>query len=305
MARKAISAESLGLKNSDQKVPQIVATPLDASCVPRLNVEIVSDKVVVLDASKAAEYIDLPIFPGERIVQDDWVQRLYDEMRKGTFNEKLVVLSTAVLDGVTYKVNGQHTSWAIVYMPPNYSIDVREIRYKVKDKTQLKLVYSTYDRLNVRTDTHISKVILVDTPVMDGIPTTVLAPALGGLRLWLYAERREQDRVTPDQMATLVQKDYPELFRRVALCFQQHRQYARSLMPQGVMAALYATFDKLPTKADEFWTPVLAGTGLDSRSDARWRLRKLLLSIAESKAKARSDKVKVTREELFTLCCVA
>ena len=303
MAKK-ISAESLGLKNTDQHVPQVTTGQIDVSGVPKLNVDVISDEIVTLDIEKAGQYIDLPIFPGERQVSDAWVQTLYDEMRKGTFNERLVVLSTAVMDGVTFKINGQHTCWAIAYMPSGYSIQVREIKYRVKDKTQLKTVYSTYDRLNGRSDGHIGKVILTDMPVMEGIWPSVISKLLGGLKLYLF-NADEAKRVAIDQLTTLVQREHFDLFRKVAFSYQMHHSEARKLMLQPVVAAMYATFEKVPTKAEEFWTPVLYGTGLDSQTDARYKLRKLLLSINESRSKARTDKVQIPSEELFILSCVA
>ena len=139
---------------------------------------------------------------------------------------------------------------------------------------------------------------------MEGVWSSTLAKLLGGFRMWQFTGDM-QKRVKVDQLVVILQKEHFDLFRRVALAVQEHHASANSLMLQGVVAAMFATFDKLPTKADEFWRPVLGGIGLDSQLDARWRLRKLLSSIVESRVKARSDKVSLNKEALFVLCCVA
>lgn len=125
---KKITAESLGLRNLDTVVPQITTAMVeDAIAVPKLAAEVISEKKVTLNRAKALEYIDLPVFPGERQVVEGHVQFLHDEMRKGTFNERLVILSTGLMSSVTYKVNGQHTCWAMLFMPPSYSLQVTEL----------------------------------------------------------------------------------------------------------------------------------------------------------------------------------
>lgn len=267
-----------------------------------LHIDVLSDKKVTLDAKKAESYIDLPIFRGEREVTEAHVQTLFDEMRRGNFNPLLVVLSTAELDGVVYKINGQHTSWAVYYMDsvePGYSIMVRELRYKVDTPDQLRMLYSTYDRLMGRTDTHVTKVLTVDTPEMSGIPPSVIQRLVPGLKMWLFENNRERSRYKPEQVAALMRQHYSEVFRNVARFYQSHDEMHMRRAP--VIAAQFATFYKVAQKAEEFWGPISTGLDLSSKSDPRWRLRDLLMN---SSLNAGSSKDRTIDAESLFRCCI-
>ena len=288
------------------RVPSIDPNRVKVAGETKLNAEVIIDKTVTLDASKAQEYVDLPIFAGERTVRDHWVQHLVDEMKKGTFNHLLVILSTAEHKGVYYKINGQHTCWAVAFMPPGFSIRVREIRYRCKSEKQLKLLYSTYDRLMGRTDGHITTVHLVGTDVGEGIPTDLLGRLATGVKFWLMANP-EYRRVTPDQIAAVIFSKYPDLFRQVGVFITDvNRDASRFFKRQPVLAALFPTFEKVPTKAREFWHPVFTGLGLEKKTDARWQLRKWLLDTCLAKGTSgKSDQRSVTSEETYLICIVA
>lgn len=277
-ATKSLTAEQAGLVNNPgQYKPTVRTDLLKVQGSGKLHYEIVSDQTVVLDHARASRYIDLPIFPGEREVSDGQVQLLYDEMRKGTFNELLVILSTAVFSGVEYKINGQHTCWAVQFMSPGFALNVREIKYRVESEQQLKLLYSTYDRLKARTDAHCTKVILVGTPVMDGINVSLVSKLTSGLKFWYFDSDADRRRITPEQTAAIIQNDVPELWRHVALCVQPHASEHKHLLRHPVLAAMFATFDKVHTMAPDFWNPVATGIGLERKTDARLKLRDMLM----------------------------
>lgn len=303
--KKPVTAEMLGLHNNpDSKIPQIVRGNLDVPKIPRLNVEVLSDKSVLLDLTKAGEYIDLPVFAGEREVSDHHVQFLYDEMRVGNFNPSLVIIATAVMQGVVYKINGQHTCWAVAFMDSTekgYSIQVRELRYRATSKEQLKKLYSTFDRIKPRSDKHLVRVHLAESTTVEGIWANRIGTLVSGMRTWLYTTYSDRNRITPEQLAADVEKR-SALFSQVGLFTQPYHSGNPTSGRNAVLAACFATFDKVPTKAAEFWQPVFDGLGLDSKSDPRWKLRELLLSVSLRKAVTRATRVMDSEE--ITNCCL-
>ncbi len=296
---KQLDAEALHLtQNPEQFFPSIIVGGSDMSPLGKLKYEILSDKLVTLDRVKAGEYIDLPIFEGERNVVETHVQRLYDEMRRGMFNQLLVILSTAVLKGVKYKVNGQHTAWAVAYMPESFSLQVREIQYKVDSIEQLKLLYSTYDRLRPRSDAHATQVHLVGTDAAKDLWASMLNKYCAAFRFWYVESEKQRARLSPEQAAGIIQKEYQELFNRVGTFVQEfHPTDIARRMP--VIAAMFPTFQAVPTKAPEFWKPVLDGLDLNNKTDPRYQLRDFLMKLAN---RNQSGKRLYTAEDCFRIC---
>ena len=275
---RGMTVARAGLKNNvEQFIPQIIEKDLNVVNTPKLKYEILSDQMVTLDHQKAAEYIDLPVFDGEREVAPATVQELYDQMRRKTFNPNSTMLATVLYNGVTYKLNGQHTCWAMIYMILGYFLTIREIRYKVNSSEQVRLLYSTYDRGRPRTNGHISKVFLVNAPATEGLCPSNLHKLASGYKLWRSTGDEFRRRVTPEQISAMVSREHPELFHRVGTYLQVEHGQEPEARRVAVLGAMFATFDKLPTKAPEFWTPVLGGLGLSAKSDPRYRLRDVLL----------------------------
>jgi len=301
---KTLSADDVGLVNNPgQRKPTVKTELLTVPGSGKLKYEIVSDQSVSLDHTKAGLYIDLPIFPGEREVTDTQVQLLYDEMRKGTFNDLLVILSTAVFNGIEYKINGQHTCWAVQFMPGSFALNVREIKYRVDNEMQLKLLYSTYDRLKARTDGHLGKVQLVGTAVMEGISTSLISKLMSGLKFWYFQSESDRRRVSPEQMSAVVQNELPELWRSVGMCLQEYTSEHKHLTRFPVISAMFSTFDKVPTVAAEFWNPVGSGIGLERKTDPRLKLRDMLMQ-ASLKA-TQGGKDYVPPETMYRMCVQA
>ena len=297
------TAQDLGLVNNpNQHVPQIKTGALDINdiqSIGKLKFDVLSDKTVTLSTDKAAEYIDLPIFQGEREVSDTHVQFLYDEMRRGTFNPLLVMLSTALYENAVYKINGQHTCWAVINMPKTFSMQVREIRYRVTSKDQLKILYSTYDRLKARTDSHVAKVFLSDTAASEGIWSSNLSRLASGFAFWFIESPAIRTKTAPEQIASTIQYDHAELFRTVALFVQEHYQDKLALR-QPCIAAMFATFERVPTKAAEFWGPVLTGLDISTKTDPRKILRDTFDRV--STRISSSDRRYMNNEDLYRVC---
>jgi hypothetical protein len=299
---KRLTADEAGLvRNLNQRIPTVTADQVQVSGTEPLTYGVISDKTVTLDQALAARYIDLPVFEGEREVTDTHVQFLYDQMRRRLFNPLLVILSTAVYEGVEYKINGQHTCWAVQYMPAGFSIQVREIRYSVATPEQLRLLYSTYDRMRVRSDGHCTKVQLAGTAVMEGLHLRIVNQLVSSLKFWYFEASRDRNRVTPEQVAVVIQNEIPDLFRKVAQYAQTHQDF-KHVRRAPVLAAVFATYDKVPTIAPQFWEPVATGVDLTKATDPRLRLRDLLMQSATNKSYGQQSKDFVHPEAMYRIC---
>lgn len=272
----------------------------------KLNYQVLSDKVVVLDDEKASSYIELPVFKGERDITDSHVQRLFDEMSKGHFNPLLVILSSCEFQGVTYKINGQHTCWAKYYCS-GYEPQVREIKYRVETEEDLRQLYATYDRGMGRSDSHLTMVELANNPHLREIPNSVIKLVTSGMKYWSFPTTAARRRCSPQDVASLATDKHLNLF--LAICSfvrdniesSKDAQFARRV---AVIAAMFETFNKAQGPSADFWLPVLNGIGLDSKEDPRYQLRSFLLEVRVKSSSSRGVR-SVSDEEMYNHCVPA
>jgi hypothetical protein len=278
--------------------------------VPQFNpleYKVIKDKRVILDDEKAAAYIELPVFRGERLLVDANVQTLFDAIKNGTFNPLLVILSSCEFEGTVYKINGQHTCWAKYYCP-GYEPEVREIAYKVATEEQLKHLYASYDRGMARSNHHLTMVELSNVKAIQDIPISIVKFMAGALKFWLYKTIQDRRRVSPADVAGLIAGKHLQLFRTVCGFFQHaianDKSAASFMRKHAIGSAMLETFSKVPTVAPEFWRPVCDGIGLDSKIDARWQLRDFLQKIVINGSSSKTVRV-VSDETVYNHCVPA
>jgi hypothetical protein len=279
-------------------------TPPDAPETIKTSAKLISDERVVLDKDKAIEYLELTIFAGERQVNDKHVQYLLDEMVGVRFNWDLVTLCRCIFKGVEYKINGQHTCWAFAYLAdkkPSAKYTVRELVYEAKSEEQLKQLYASFDRGMVRTESHVTKVFLIGTDVAEGLPRELLGKAASGVSFWLFEKTTDRKRIGPQEITTLIQQQYADLFRRVVTFYKEY-QTEHFLRRQPVLAALFEIFAKSPAKAEEFWTPVVTGVGINDQEDPRLALRNHLMSTSLQKTTSFASKKVEDAETQYRTC---
>jgi hypothetical protein len=263
----------------------------------------ISDQMVPLTMQKAAEYVDLPVFRGERNVTDSWAQKLLDEMIRGNFNWDQVVIASCWLDTTRYKINGQHTCWARIDRPVDYNPTVREIVYRVEREDQLRHIYKTYDQGRGRSEQQVMKVTLMGLQLDSTIKIGVATKVAIGVRFLRFEDRQAYRRVRDDEMASIIAGILP-VFQAVCLFYQSidHSSHA-VMMRQPVAAAVVATFMKDVVDATAFWTDVAEGTNL-IKGEHRWLLHQYLQKTNLSPtAKTRTEVVQVARaEDMFRAC---
>lgn len=267
----------------------------------KLVYKVISDKEIILTDAVAAAYIELPIFRGERLIVDQHVQALYDEMARGAFNPLLVTLATAEFAGVTYKINGQHTCWA-KYFAEGYEPRVREIKFKVNTAEDLRQLYASFDRNLARTDRHVTLIELANDPNLKDISATVIKFMSTAMKFWLFADSARR-RCSPSDLAALIGSTHLDTFRSASMFYQKQalNQGCVFMRRGAVGAALLETFNKVPTKAPDFWQPVCDGIGLDSKTDPRWQLRAFLQEVKLRSSSTRGQR-SVTEEDMYNHC---
>jgi hypothetical protein len=266
------------------------------------------DYTTRLTIDRAVEYVQLPVFRGEREPGDEWAQYLLGEMVRGSFNWDLVILARCKLNGVEYKVNGQHTCWARLDVKLTNDPLVREIVYSVDTDEQLRRIYRTFDRVKIRSDPQLMQIELMGQDLDPEITKTWATLAASGLRLWKYENKESYRRARPEQISALVASpEIKPIFTVVCLFGQQHSGAAASaiIKRQAVVAAMLVTFTKDPAAAATFWADIADGTNL-VKGDPRWLLYNYLvrskLYMRSGVAHASSEHQVVNTEDMYRVC---
>jgi hypothetical protein len=264
------------------------------------------DRQVSLTIDHAAEYVQLPVFRGERDVSDAHAQFLLDEMTRKNFNWDLVTLARCEFQGQHYKINGQHTCWARIAARLAADPTVREIVYRVQDEGELRKIYRTFDRAKNRSDAHIMQVELLGKDIDPDISKAWASLVAAGVRMWRFGDIDTYKRVRPDQLATIIDgSDVKPIFTVVALFCQSRSKDSHTLIKrQPVIAAMMETFSRDTQAAITFWTDISEATNL-TKGDPRWMLynylKKSVLNIA-GRSPGSGDRQVVRTEDMYRVC---
>ena len=265
-----------------------------------LQYKLLEDRKVNLTKDRAFEFLELKTFEGERAVRDLHVQYLYDEFVAGRFMWHQANIASAVLNGETFRVNGQHTCWMRVNISEAHEpvkADVRELVYEVKDEEQLKALYSTFDRNAPRTVGHVSTVMLLGTEASTHIPHSYIKSLLAGFRLFESEDWRTTRR--PTELVESIKQKHAALFNVVGRFFADMYEYHTFVRRAGVVGAMFATFNRGVEKATKFWHPVFTGLDLEKLTDARYKLREFLSTHGHGIQRGKSA---VTAEQGYRVC---
>jgi hypothetical protein len=127
-----------------------------------------------------------------------------------------------------------------------------------------------------------------------------------GIKHWLF-EWKDRFMINANDIATLVADKHETLFRIVGLYIQQHYSEQSWLRRAGVVAALFATFDKAGGQAPLFWDPVITGLGLTDKADPRHVLHEFLSTHSQgiTNVAARRLRSITTSEDTYRICILA
>lgn len=269
-----------------QQEPAVKVKTVGTPVAESLRYRLISDEMINLTRSKAFEILEYDTFSGERPVREHHVQSLYNEWLAGRFLwHQAMVAFGVVLERKEnqnvphiYRLNGQHTCWMRVNIPkdkePKSPCKVRQLAYECQDMDGLREIYSVIDRNSPRTNSHITKVLLADASSCAGIPLSYFNHLISGMRLWLFEGQWDRKfKGNPQEMSALIQGKYKDLFHIVGIFFQTKYTEWPSIRRSGVVAALFATFQKAGGEAAEFWDKVCNGLGFETKTDPRYQLR--------------------------------
>lgn len=249
-------------------------------------------------------------FVADRPLRAYHVAKLASEMRNGHFIPEATTIMVADMDGVKYRMNGQHTATAVVQMSEEVEgfalKGVNLLTFSVENEAQLRALYARIDRGNARTNNDVSLSILFGTESFQGVSKLVLKLLPVGLALMKFEESTRYQFYSGEPAANDVQGEYLETSK--AICdfigrLNYRPDHHGHMFRGSVVAALYATFAVDQEDAEKFWQAVATGVGFESESEPAARLRQTLKSINISGgANLRGYKSVLNNEDVYRAC---
>lgn len=167
--------------------------------------------------------------------------------------------SYAVLDGVEYRVNGQHSSYALAQMngnmPANLVAHIDE--YAVKDESELVHLFRQFDaRKSGRSPVDVANAYASVVPGLQGINVDILKLGAEGINWGFSAVDRQPSKKADDRYIELTYPQNLDFLQGLGAIFTIKTPELRSL---PVIAAMYKTHFVDPEKSAEFWASVARG----------------------------------------------
>lgn len=287
--------------------------PIDVSDLGE-GIKQTGEEKVELTHALATEVLGYGEFIGERPLRDNHVANLGDCMRRGTFHWEWVMLVIARCGehhhktpaGKPIRINWQHTCWARLEMAEKMRTPVRIMRYRCETENDLRQLYASCDRGAVRTRGNVIQSYLAGHPDFAGMKSHCLKLIPSGFALWHWETEGQRKQHDGDAQSYLLLTEFNDVANKVGQFLNHYKPSEfRHLMRSPVVAAMFATFAKVPTIAPQFWEAVANGVGFGSAEDPRLKLRNFCMNNSVGHGMGSKANLNPVDVESYYKCCIA
>lgn len=247
----------------------------------------------------------------DRPLDENHVIHLAREMVGKTFLWEQVTLVLGELEGREYRLNGQHTCWAVLYadeqgLPKETRRPVQQHRYACSTMGDMRRLYASLDAAKPRSQGDKIAALLAGTEDFPGYKRGHLTLLSQGLALWKWSTGTSRGLHRASERAYLLLKDHHKVALAAGQIMRESKPVDfRHLKRAATMAAMLASFEKAPNVAADFWRSVRDGVGLADKEDPRLVLRNWLMTVNMSgshSAILSSQAKTVGQEEMYRAC---
>lgn len=264
-------------------------------------------ETMLANSKLVEEFVNMEPAPYDRPLSERRMM-VYERLLKMNAFRPVVWASAVCHEtNMTYRVNGKHTSTLLSRLPELPKFHVTVERYSCETLADVAALYGTFDsNLSNRNSTDINASFAAAVPEFAGIPMRIINLAVASvsyhkwndteLRKVPHAERAEQllDHIgfvkwLREIVSTVDTKD------RNSLC--------KHLVRTSVVSAMFATYDRGPVIAKQFWTAVRDESAAD-RNDATRTLARFLVRavIGGNRGKGGGERNVVSLREMYVKC---
>lgn len=301
-------AKATAVEEDDIEEPEIDQSVIDQKIQRQISAKVVFDKKIDFTKDVARQFIEMPEFTGERPLRDGHVESLCKHAKDGTFLMEQASLIDCVCkydSSTVRRLNGHHTCWMRHFMPDNWAPPkIRHLRYEVSSEEDFRKLYSLQDRGAARSTAHVAQARLYQVEQYKGLTKKAIKHTKDGLVYWLWGnDKTERGRHKIDEIVDLMETgQYYPICHDVASFINDLNASEYFMKRACVIGAVFATFNKAKADANQFWTSVRTGVGIDDPHDPRKTLRDYLCRMRVIGANSYNRASMVPGETMFRAC---
>lgn len=227
-------------------------------------------QTVKVDKALAERFAKMEPAGGDRQIKAWRVKSYQTAMVNGTFRTCEWAQAKCKENGKTYRVNGKHTSHAMVgmngSMPKSLYVIVEE--YECDTLEDVARLYATFDsKKGVRSTGDINQSFAASVPALADVGSKIINLSVTGISYatWGIAG---SSRVDADVRASLV-NDNANFVLLLRETIGNPCRSTSHVTRAAVVAAMYLTWQKAKQASTTFWTAVKDGSGADHNSPDR------------------------------------
>lgn len=260
--------------------------------------------VVPVTRADVEAFSALPPLTGDRALKETRVQRLGERISKGLavpFN-----WVTCIVDGMEYRINGQHSCEVLLGMNGNSPPGLKIVRatFVADTMEDAAILWAQYDaQISARVANEIYATRAGTIPELAALPPRCLARCATGFGHDHYGTVHGDAEGRSALLAANVTRVH-WLYDIIASATETATAAMRDALERGpVMGAMIRTHRKCAHEATVFWTAVRDGTESDPRHPTRL-LRDYLLAhtVANGRGAGGANR-SVGKHDVFT-CCI-
>lgn len=260
-------------------------------------------KTVKITRKLAQEFALMERAPHDRELQPRRLEHITRIINEGRLRPPEWVCAYCTATGVTYRINGKHTSTVISGLNkiPDYLKAITS-KYECQTLEDVADLYATFDaKFTTRSVRDIYTVFGQSHPDLVEVQSHVLAICAAGIAYSTYENGATRVPTEEKARKLLEYSDFVLFVASLSIRAAEYRWLARS----SVVAAMHKTWQKSKTGCVSFWKSVRDGDDPDPQSSSRVLQRWLMTSSLSSKSAVFTEGSRVTDHEMLSRCILA
>jgi hypothetical protein len=218
-------------------------------------------KTVKVTKSVAREHANLPPAPGDRGLKEARLQSHRKSFQEGTMRPVEWATAYCKENGLTYRVNGNHTSTILSEMiVPDFYVTIHN--FECDTLHDVSRLYSTFDsRIQIRNNTDINRSYCASIPELSDFPDALINQIISGIAYSKWKD--EYFGVNPTTRAEQIFNyvNFAVWIREMTLGERGEPVSRNFLTRVAVITAMLETWQKNKADATKFWSFVRDQTG--------------------------------------------
>lgn len=202
------------------------------------------------------QFMEMEACPHDRNYRQSIASHIANELQKGTFRLANFASCYCKENGVTYRVNGKHTSNVLVGMNGSFPTDLKVLheQYEADTLRDVASCYATFDpQKSARRRSDIHAAFAASNPDLAEVPRSIIDACARGMAYSCWEDVYTNHDA--EEWAVLLLEN-PQFVMWVYLLLCGDAKKVKHLRRKSVIAGMFRTFQKNQKQSGEFWEMV-------------------------------------------------